>query len=84
MQSLNDIFYNISYLKQCSVSITPTFDNLIQYKPFVELQLFRQGYSIEGERDFWIMIEAWSDKEDLMVKFGDFCSKELALPFDIV
>lgn len=85
VQALNDIFCDITFIRQCiSPLLSPTFINLIQYKPFIDLQLFRQGYAIEGEKDFCIILETWSDKEDLMIEFGEFCAKELELPFDII
>jgi hypothetical protein len=30
------------------------------------------------------MLETWSDKEDLMLEFAEFCAKELNLSFNII
>lgn len=46
---------------------------------FIPLNLFLQGNDSN-----WIMLETWSDKDDLMIKFGEFCAKELGLRFDII
>lgn len=77
---INDIFNQIQYLK--TTTFIPHSEislSELKYNRFTKLDLFKQGYSRE-----WIMLETWSDKEDLMIEFGEFCAKELNLPFDII
>lgn len=78
VKKLRDIFDKIHALKTMPTLVALMFDTQ-KYASFMKLNLFLQGYS-----DNWIMLESWSDKEDLVLAFGEFCSKEVQLPFDII
>jgi len=49
-----------------------------EHPEFKSLNLF-----IQGDQPDWIMIESWSDNEDLFLEFVEFLGKELDLRIDI-
>lgn len=84
LQSSNDlIIYDLHtiFCRICGAN-DPSASNIFnqnKYKKFVDLNLFLQGRDKN-----WIMLEAWSDKDDLIIEFAEFCAKELNLKLDII
>lgn len=54
-------------------------------RKFKDLNLFIQGDSKEydGKNSWWIMIEAWSNNQDLFFDFCEFISTELNVELEI-
>ena len=57
-----------------------------EIKKFKDLNLFRQGFTeiTEHNSEGWIMLESWSDKEDLFFEFVTYLSEQLKLKIEII